>query len=84
MIHSMENFSFSLALDINMGYYHIKLDADVQKLCKIEVQPGRQHFILYIQSVSKYLHHDLDQVYVSCSRILEINLVISIQSQLKT
>jgi hypothetical protein len=31
----MEGFSFASKLDINMGtiYYHIKLDADAQKLC---------------------------------------------------
>jgi hypothetical protein len=33
----MEGFTFASALDLNMGYYHIKLDADTdnQKLCKI-------------------------------------------------
>jgi hypothetical protein len=37
MISSMEGFSFASALDLNMGYYHIRLeyDADVQKLCEI-------------------------------------------------
>jgi dihydroorotate dehydrogenase len=37
MIRSMEGFSFASALDLNMGYYHIKLDHDVdaQKLCTI-------------------------------------------------
>jgi hypothetical protein len=35
MIRSMEGFTFALALDLNMGYYHIKLDADAQKLCTI-------------------------------------------------
>jgi hypothetical protein len=33
MIRSMEGFIFASALDLNMGYYHIKLDADAQKLC---------------------------------------------------
>jgi hypothetical protein len=28
MIRSMEGFTFALALDLNMGYYHIKLDSD--------------------------------------------------------
>jgi hypothetical protein len=42
MIRSMEGFTFTSALDLNMGYYHIKLDADAQKLytivfpCQIE------------------------------------------------
>jgi hypothetical protein len=30
MIRSMEGFTFASALDLNMGYYHIKLDADAQ------------------------------------------------------
>jgi hypothetical protein len=28
MIRSMEGFTFASALDLNMGYYHIKLDAE--------------------------------------------------------
>jgi hypothetical protein len=28
-------FTFASALDLNMGYYHIKLDADAQNLCTI-------------------------------------------------
>jgi hypothetical protein len=35
MIRSMEGFTFASALDLNMGYHHIKLDADAQKLCTI-------------------------------------------------
>jgi dihydroorotate dehydrogenase len=35
MIRSMEWFTFASALDLNMGYYHIKLDANAQKLCTI-------------------------------------------------
>jgi dihydroorotate dehydrogenase len=37
MIRSMEGFTFASALDLNMGYYHIKLDhdSDAQKLCTI-------------------------------------------------
>jgi hypothetical protein len=39
MIHSMEGFTFASALDLNMGYYHIKLDhdTDAQKLCTIVI-----------------------------------------------
>jgi hypothetical protein len=32
MIRSMEAFTFASELDLNMGYCHIKLDADAQKL----------------------------------------------------
>jgi hypothetical protein len=37
MIRSMEGFTFASALNLNMDYYHIKLDADsdAQKLCTI-------------------------------------------------
>jgi nitrate reductase NapAB chaperone NapD len=33
MIRSMEGFTFDSVLDLNMVYYHIKLDTDAQKLC---------------------------------------------------
>jgi hypothetical protein len=42
MILSMEGFTFASALDLNMGYYHIKLDVDAQKLCTI-VFPWRKY-----------------------------------------
>jgi hypothetical protein len=32
MIRSMDVLTFASALDLNMGYYHIKLDADDQKI----------------------------------------------------
>jgi hypothetical protein len=35
MIRSMEGVSSASALDLNMGYYHIKLDYDAQKLFTI-------------------------------------------------
>jgi hypothetical protein len=35
MIRSMEGFTFASALHLNMGYYHINLDADAQKLFTI-------------------------------------------------
>jgi hypothetical protein len=31
MIRLMEGFTFDPVLDLNMGYYHIKLDSDAQK-----------------------------------------------------
>jgi hypothetical protein len=35
MIRSMEGFTFDSALNLNMGYFPIKLNADAQKLCTI-------------------------------------------------
>jgi hypothetical protein len=34
-MRSMEGFTFASALDLNMGYYHIKLDTDDHMLCTI-------------------------------------------------
>jgi dihydroorotate dehydrogenase len=44
MIRSMEVFTFAPALDLNMGYYHIKLDADPQKLCTIVFPWGQYKY----------------------------------------
>jgi hypothetical protein len=44
MIRSMEGFTFASALDLNMGYYHIKLDADTQRLCTIVFPWGKYKY----------------------------------------
>jgi hypothetical protein len=44
MIRSMEGLTFASALDLNMGYYHIKLDADSQKLCTIVFPRGKHKY----------------------------------------
>jgi dihydroorotate dehydrogenase len=44
MIRSMEGFTFASALDLNMGYYHIKLDADAHKLCTIVLPWGKYKY----------------------------------------
>jgi hypothetical protein len=46
MIRSMEGFIFASALDLNMGYYHIKLDhdADDKKLCTIVFPWGKYKY----------------------------------------
>jgi hypothetical protein len=44
MIRSMEGFTFTSALDLNMGYYHIKLDSDAQKLCTIVFPWGKYKY----------------------------------------
>ena len=41
MIRSMEGFTFATASDLHMGYYHIKLYADVQKLFTIIFTLGK-------------------------------------------
>ena len=44
MIHSMEGFTFATALDLNMGYSHIKLDADAQRICTIVFPWGKYKY----------------------------------------
>jgi hypothetical protein len=44
MIHSMKGFTFASALDLNMGYYHIKLDDDAQNLCTIVFPWGKYKY----------------------------------------
>jgi hypothetical protein len=34
MIRSMQVFTFNTALDLNLDYFHIKIDANAQNLCK--------------------------------------------------
>jgi hypothetical protein len=40
----MKGFTFATALDLNMGYYHIKLDADAQRLCTIIFPWGKYKY----------------------------------------
>jgi hypothetical protein len=35
MIRSMEGFTFASELDLNIGYYHIKIDADAQNYVQL-------------------------------------------------
>ena len=38
MLQDMEGFTFATSLDLNMGYYTIRLDPDAQKICTIILQ----------------------------------------------
>jgi hypothetical protein len=35
MLQELEKFAYVTSLDLNMGYYTIKLESDAQKLCTI-------------------------------------------------
>ncbi len=37
----LEGFTFATALDLNMGYYTIRLDPDVSKICTIIFRWGK-------------------------------------------
>eukprot|EP00986_Skeletonema_menzelii_P013310 scaffold7655_cov91-Skeletonema_menzelii.AAC.1 len=35
MLQQMEGFTFASAIDLNMGYYHLKLDLETMRICAI-------------------------------------------------
>jgi hypothetical protein len=69
MIRSMEGFNFDSALDLNMGYYHIKLDADAQKLCTI-VFPWHMGKYKY-KRVSMGIKIALDEIQIVMSKLVQ-------------
>ena len=45
MLQDMEGFTFATSLDLNMGYYTIRLDPDAQKICAIVLQWGKYSYM---------------------------------------
>ena len=41
MMLNLEGFQYATALDLNMGYYHVRLDPDSRKLCTIILPFGK-------------------------------------------
>lgn len=41
MLLNLEGFQYATALDLNMGYYHVRLDPDSRKLCTIILPFGK-------------------------------------------
>jgi hypothetical protein len=75
MIHFTEGFTFATALDLTMGYYHITLDVDAQKLCTIIFPWGKNAYkclpmgIKIAPDVSKY-HVQANPRYGICQTYL--------------
>ena len=44
VLQEMEGFTFASALDLNMGYYTIRLDPDAQKICTIIFPWGKYSY----------------------------------------
>jgi hypothetical protein len=59
IIRSMEGFPFASAMDLNMSYYRIKLDADAQKLCTIVFLWGKIQIQMLIQGYQDCLVPDV-------------------------
>ncbi len=45
MLLKLQGFRYALALDLNMGYYTIRLDPDAQKLCTIVLPWGKFKYL---------------------------------------
>ena len=45
MLQELEGFTFATALDLNMGYYTIRLDPDASKICTIIFPWGKYSFL---------------------------------------
>jgi hypothetical protein len=44
VLQEIEGFSFATALDLNMGYYTIRLDSDESKICTIIFPWGKYSY----------------------------------------
>ena len=44
-LQEMEGFTYATALDLNMGYYTIRLDPDAQKICTIVLPWGKYSYL---------------------------------------
>ena len=44
VLHKLEKFTYGTTLDLNMGYYHIELDVESQKLCAIILPWGKYEY----------------------------------------
>ena len=48
----MEGFTYATALDLNMGYYTIRLDPDAQKICTIILPWGKYSYLRLLMGVA--------------------------------
>jgi len=44
LLLKLEGFQYGTSLDLNMGYYHIKLSSDAKKLCTIVLPWGKYEY----------------------------------------
>ncbi len=45
VLQELEGFTFATALDLNMGYYTIRLDPDASKICTITFPRGKNSYL---------------------------------------
>ena len=52
VLQEMEGFTYASALDLNMGYYTIRLDPDAQKVCTIILPWGKYSYLRLPMGIS--------------------------------
>ena len=45
MLHKLRGFRWVTSFDLNMGYYHIRLDSESSKLCTIVLPWGKYEYL---------------------------------------
>ena len=45
VMQKLEGFRYATALDLNMGYYHIRLDPDAQRICTLILPWGKYKYL---------------------------------------
>jgi hypothetical protein len=52
MLQELEEFAYATSLDLNMGYFTIKLDSDAQKLCNVVTPLGKYQYLRLPMGIS--------------------------------
>jgi hypothetical protein len=52
ILQELEEFDYETSLDLNMGYYTIKLDSDAQKLCTTVTPFGKYQYLRLPMGIS--------------------------------
>jgi hypothetical protein len=51
-LQALEDFCVATFLDLNMGYYTIRLDPDAQKMCTIVIHFGKYQYLRLPMGIS--------------------------------
>ena len=52
VLQELEGFTFATALDLNMGYYTIRLDPDASKICTIIFPWGKYSYLRLLMGIA--------------------------------
>jgi hypothetical protein len=84
LLLKLEGFKYGTALDLNMGYYHVKLSNATKELCTITTQWGKYEYYqrlpmglcnspdIFQEKMNDLLDHGLETVRVDINDILHV------------